>query len=53
MFKVGAAFAHSQSKITTHQQFRVLFATFQHNIKEFLPKYVTMDETWFTTLLWS
>ena len=44
-FKVGAAFAHSRSKTTMHQQFRALFATMQCN-KEFLCKYVTMDETW-------
>ena len=42
MFKVGAAFAHSQSK-TTCQRFRALFVTVSAPQKEFLCKYMT---TW-------
>ena len=38
MFKMGAAFVHSQSKTTT-RQFRALFATISMQ-----GKYVTMDE---------
>ena len=37
---------HSRSKTTMRRWFRVLFATVHHNKKEFLCKYVTMDETW-------
>ena len=46
MFKVGAAFAHSQFKTTTHRQFRACLQLFQRNKMEFLHKYVTTDETW-------
>ena len=42
VFKVGAVFAHSWSRITMHRWFRVLFAT----KRCFLRKYVTIDETW-------
>ena len=38
MFKVGAASAHSRSKTTSQ--------LFQRNKKEFLRKYLTIDETW-------
>ena len=45
MFKVGAVFAHGQSKTTMCQQFRALFATVLTQPKSFWVN-MTMDETW-------
>ena len=42
---MGATFAYSRSKTTTHRRFRALFATVS-TYKKFFCKYVTMEETW-------
>ena len=46
MFKVGATFAQVDQKQQCVDNSERCLQLFQHNKKEFLHKYVTMDETW-------
>ena len=43
---MGAGFAHNGTKAITSRRFRELFVTVCSQKKDFLSRYVTMDETW-------
>jgi len=43
---MSATFAHSGTKMESHDNFKALLDMFKRNPKEFLRRFVTVDETW-------